>query len=539
LTEVGDSRHAAGISELPGPIPKAAIGATVAIWILLAGQVFVRSLDPDAFNYDVAWVLHCAERMLDSARLYVDVIDENPPLIFWISVPPVWLARLLGLPPVLVFDLCVVLLAAASAALCHRILRESQPESSALYRVALIQLAACLLVLLPGADFGQREHLLSIAVIPYLFGAAARASGRLPSTPYAIAAGLLAGLGLAIKPFFLLLWLAVEGYLLWSARGRWKCPENAVIGGVQAIHLLAVAVFAPHYRDVVAMTAQVISAYRDFSPLKLLKPAAVWHVVVACGGFALVRSGPLDRALRNVLLVAALALLVNAIVQGTDWRYHYLPADVVALLLIGVIALGLFAHADALRTVLRPPATALPLIGLTLLCVWSGAALLSAASAAFGWAGEPRSLVRALTRVVRERAAGEPIWVMSSSINPAFPVVNLSGASWSSRFCCVWMAPGLYSAEEKATRPFPYRDRDEMTELERFQIDAVIEDLEAAPPRLLIVDNHPHKQAWGQSDFQFLAYFRRDPRFARLFLQYRPVGPVGPFQIYERKTSAN
>jgi len=539
LAEAKASSHAAGAGDWPDSSPRIARGATIAIWSLLSAAVFARSLNPDAFNYDVAWVLHCAERILDGARLYVDVIDENPPLIFWLSVVPVAVGRLFGLPAVLIFNLLVVLLAASSAALCYRILRASRPEPPSLYRLALVHLAGCLLLLVPGADFGQREHLLAIAVLPYLFSAAVHASGGRVPLPYAVAAGLLAGLGLAIKPPLLVLWLAVEVHLFVIARGHWKRPENALILLVQGLYVLAVAILTPRYRDVIVMAAQVLSAYRDFGLAKLLKLAAAAHVVIAVGAFALVRPNPLDRELRKVLLIASLALLVGAILQGTDWSYHYLPADLMALLLLGVIALGLFAHAESLQRVLRPRATALPLIALILLTLWSGSAFLTNASAAFGWAEQPRSLVRALTRAVRERAEGKPIWVMSSSIDPAFPVVNLSGARWSSRFCCVWLAPGLYSADEKATRPFPYRSRDEMSELERFQMDAVIEDLEAAPPTLLIVDNHPHKQAWGPSDFQFLAYFRRDPRFAALLRQYRPVERIGTFQIYERKVSGS
>ena len=127
------------------------------------------------------------------------------------------------------------------------------------------------------------------------------------------------------------------------------------------------------------------------------------------------------------------------------------------------------------------------------LLLWSGASLLRISSSTFGWTEEPRSLVRALVRVVEERAPGQPIWFMSSSVNPAFPVVNLSGATWSSRFCCLGFAPAMYTEEERARRPFPYRDRDEMGEIEQFQIDAVVADLEATPPELVFVDNSPTK----------------------------------------------
>ena len=66
---------------------------------------------------------------------------------------------------------------------------------------------------LPGQDFGEREHLLLLLALPYLLLAAARAVGREIPASHAVAIGLLAAAGLLIKPHFVLLWLAIEGYL--------------------------------------------------------------------------------------------------------------------------------------------------------------------------------------------------------------------------------------------------------------------------------------------------------------------------------------
>ena len=55
--------------------------------------------------------------------------------------------------------------------------------------------------------------------------------------------------------------------------------------------------------------------------------------------------------------------------------------------------------------------------------------------------------------------------------------MNLTGASWASRFCCVFIPPGVYTAEEKATTPFPYHDMNRLSELEQLQFDTGVEDL--------------------------------------------------------------
>ncbi|MGH7526003.1 MAG: hypothetical protein ACREMX_04805, partial [Gemmatimonadales bacterium] len=57
---------------------------------------------------DTAWLLYAAERWLDGARLYVDLVEVNPPLIIWLNAIPVLVARALAISPLLVYRLLVV-----------------------------------------------------------------------------------------------------------------------------------------------------------------------------------------------------------------------------------------------------------------------------------------------------------------------------------------------------------------------------------------------------------------------------------------------
>ena len=111
---------------------------------LAVGTVCVRSLNPNEFNWDVGWLLHCAERIQSGARLYVDLIDENPPLIFWLSVPPVATAKLFDLQAILVFNLLVAALGLLCCWMTYRVLRRAWPESPSAHSapVCICQLEA-------------------------------------------------------------------------------------------------------------------------------------------------------------------------------------------------------------------------------------------------------------------------------------------------------------------------------------------------------------------------------------------------------------
>src|SRR5215204_4209490 len=46
---------------------------------------------------DVSWLITVSEKLLAGQRLYVDVIEPNPPASVWLYLPAVWLADRLGL----------------------------------------------------------------------------------------------------------------------------------------------------------------------------------------------------------------------------------------------------------------------------------------------------------------------------------------------------------------------------------------------------------------------------------------------------------
>lgn len=528
-------------SAAPGPVADAfatPLRAAIALlWALMAVAVIARSVDPDALNHDVAWVLHCVERTLGGEDFYRDVLDENPPLVFWLSALPVAAARLLDVPSWWAYNAFLLLLTALACAVCQRVLARGWPEAGAGYRHALTSLLAVVAVLLPGYDYGQRENLFFVLAAPYLFGAAAAKRGRALGGGLGVAAGLMAGVGLAIKPHFLLLWAGIEIWLVVArpaTRAFWRV-ETRVIAAVQVLYAACVLVFARDYFDVARIAMALYTDYRVYGSLWLFVNEATGCVLVAAGLFALLRPTPLNAELRQALLVAALLLLEVALLQGVEWRYHYLPAEAVAVLLIGVALLGLVDRDASLGALLRPRVAALPLIALLLCDLYAGAVAFRAGAFAWGPGRERPTLVKELTRVVAERAAGRPIYLMSTSVKPSFPVVNLSGARWASRFCCLWMLPGLYSPEERATRPFPYHAPGEMNEHERFLLDAVVADLRATPPQLLIVQERGPKQVFRDSSFDYLEYFGRDARFAAIFAQYQPLTDVGPYRIYERR----
>src|ERR1700692_59226 len=65
--------------------------------LVLLGAIVMRHLV--VANTCVCWLITLAERAWDGQRLYVDVLETNPPASIFLYVLPVALAHGLGLPP--------------------------------------------------------------------------------------------------------------------------------------------------------------------------------------------------------------------------------------------------------------------------------------------------------------------------------------------------------------------------------------------------------------------------------------------------------
>ena len=127
---------------------------------------------------------------------------------------------------------CVLAWIACGFVLSWRLLRVAPGSVSGIHRYVLPPLFLFLMIVYPGPEFGQREHLMIVAGLPYLLLSQARLEGRETVRGLTLATTLFAGLAFALKPHFLLIPLMVEAAVITRAacagacaircRGRWR-----------------------------------------------------------------------------------------------------------------------------------------------------------------------------------------------------------------------------------------------------------------------------------------------------------------------------
>ena len=164
-------------------------------------------------NGDNSWLFTVAEKVLDGARPYVDVIESNPPAAFLFYAPAVWAARLAHVSVEFAASALVFLCCGASIWLSGRVLRGtnlfSPRELGFLGNAAIFAL-----VLLPGYSFAEREHIACLLILPVLAVYVGRASGAPIGIGAAATAGLAAALSMAIKPHFALAVIVPLAYVV-------------------------------------------------------------------------------------------------------------------------------------------------------------------------------------------------------------------------------------------------------------------------------------------------------------------------------------
>jgi hypothetical protein len=389
------------------------------------------------------------------------------------------------------------------------------------------------LLLAPGYDFGQRDHLAVVLLVPYLVSSAAFLEAPGAGARRSRLVGLWAAPGLALKPHFLMVWVGVEATLWLRTRDLrvWTRPENLSIGLFLAGYGVLVVLLTPEFFEVARWSLELTGAYAK--PVSLTHPS-LWVCWVALACLVAVRSATALAGLRSVCLPALVALILAVLLQNRGFPYHFVPATVVAWIAIGLTALGLAEMPGSIRRIGPLPARG---VGFGVLLAIGAIAAVDAGRAYHRAFLDHRPyIVTELSRLVRQYAPDGPIVVYSTRVYPGFPLVTLTGAAWSSRFANLWIVPGVYTEAEKRRVPFPYHDPEEMGALERFQIDAVIEDLTRTPPEMIIFDHSRKKQGMGLTAFDYREYLLRDPRFARIFADYRRVADLGGYAVFARRT---
>jgi hypothetical protein len=470
-------------------------------------------------NHDVAAILDFAQRWIGGEALYSRLLDPNPPLIFVLNLLPAYLATYTGLDAVTALQSCILLFGAVVWWLALRIRRLG--DEGPIER-QFLNVAPVLVLLGAGYDFGQREHLMTLGALPYLFLSARRARQEAGSHHFAVV--ILAAVVFALKPYFLVVPALVELYLMFSLgwRSYLRDPVPWVMAAVWATYLASLPLLFPDYLGVVLPL--ISSSYLG---------GTFWETVLAARmAVALGLLVPLvwisfrgRNELVKILTLAAVAAAVSALMQRKGWSYHIVPIELFGCVLAGTLAArGLDKRHSGLR---KDPQ--LMTAGLSMLCVLFVASSGEAPWRELGYrnAAEQTEL-RAL---LLQSAPHERVLVLSPRIWPIYPALNYAHAHQMLPALNIWVLQGAY--RECLPDGRQYRDLGEMSMAERTMFQNVAEEFAADPPKVVVIDEIPGMPYCGK-EFDLLEYFKRNQRFAGTWSRYAFLAETSGLDLYRR-----
>lgn len=491
---------------------------------LIAGLMVLGSLIyyvPATINHDSAWSLYSTGRWLDGARFYLDLVEINPPLNFYLHVPPILFSRWTGLGLMPSFVLWIFLMVFVSFALCVYLTRQARADQPYLW-TALLAGALATSLFVQTASFGQREHMAVVLCLGYIFASAVRASGRSVGAKTAATAGALAAVGLSLKPYFLLLPLMLE--LREVVRNRSLVtalrPDSIALALVVLLYGVSVPVFHPEYlRDLVPMALVTYSRGFGVPLVPFLLQDTTLLLLGALGCYLVARPASPQPRVTDTFWLAALGMFGAYLWQMKGFPYHVEP--VLALVFIALLPLAANGPLVGDRGLLHPPQRLISLLG-----------VVAITTLIFSGGRYPTTEGSPLYELIQREAPGGTIAAFGSNMSLGFPLVLEADVTWGSRFPTIWPVPGVWHGlHGSGPSPSPEEMR-ELNEVMDWTRRAVAEDLQEFRPDLVIVDERPRKSLFDPLEFDWLTWAASDSLFAQVWPDYTLLERVGPMAVY-------
>lgn len=484
----------------------------------LAWLAVDRAATADTANHDVAWTIAAGQKLAAGGEVGVNVIDVNPPLVYWLAALVSEAAGTLGLDALWLWMVIAAIAAVAVSALVGATARRHGTRAST--AAALTVLCATALLPATGFDIGQRDHLVAAALVALCGSSASWLHA--PRQHRGWGTSVLAAIAVALKPHHLLSWLGASAGTL--RKGR-KLGLLVLLGG-GALYIGAIAALAPRQWQVLTDTTALYGAYDATA-----RPP--WELLAAIAGWSLARHAGertwLQRFARTAAWSAGGAALAY-LAQAKGFSYHRAP-------LVALSAASL--SAAVLDFGQRNPG---PRAGRNLLMVACAVAALAG-----GWEFSRIQAARAqphrqraaehLTALLRSAPVQEGrrplVLVADSASPPTWPILHYAGAHTALPYSCMWPIPGHYDLRDAPTGArFPYRTRAAQPPSERRFNDTVMHALRSRPA-LVLFNIGPAKQGFGAVTFDFRRYFARTPGFADAMAPYKNVGRLERFEVWQ------
>jgi len=374
------------------------------------------------------WRLQVAERFLEGSTLYVDAIDPNGPMITLLYSIPVLLNKALHIPQLFILEIYLSILTFAVAL----IICLQAPNTKKLSPLLPLMIT-CIVVLLTGLNSGQKEHLFFLFAAPFIYQII-NPFNVVFSKRTQFLFGVLAGIGVSIKPFFILLPITFCLILLATREFKKNSITLYSIFTFNFIFYLTLLLTFPEYIDVLQIAK---TAYPFYFRGPVLWGAFSSIPTILLIVYLFTSSTNKHKAFK--IAATLVSLLAIGMVQQKWFLYHYYPSAILSALAIIYITY---------RSLIKYKQISLPLI-FVLVCnlgfigyFWIYGRVL------FHQQYFSNMTTRSLTSAIEEIPIGEESIILSTNMEHSnYPYFYLGKQNRLS-FSNLWTLPAIFKQQD-------------------------------------------------------------------------------------------
>lgn len=496
----------------------------IGVSIIIAGYALQKTY---IFSPDVHYLIFASDQLWNGGHYGKEIFETNPPMILFLYLPVILFKNLIFSNIHAALHWYVLMLGLISTAISYLLLKKLIPQDR-FYRNVMILTFLFAVFIVPIHAFGQREHIFFILVFPYFLSVSLFLENKSMNFFGQLGISLMAGLGFAIKPFFVIPLVMVECYVLIKKKNIKAAfrLSNIVIFFVFVSYLVSIYIWQKGYFDIILPL--VMKYYFPYFPREWAKTIFQENIIFCIAiivSYFIFYTKDQHQNIGMVLCLGTLGALIAYIVPKQLWYYHFFPAFAFAFLtmmhLLKQLALPVTYKKSDLSflnllifTAMIEIAAFFPINGIL--------------SIIFKMQANKKEFSMHLQNYVSGKKGERSVFCFSVFTFDCFSMMPESKIRFAESFPSFWWFNGLLKVEkEDPNNKNLIRDR-------KFLIDAVSDDLNHYQARWVIVNQNLFHYYQGK-DFELMDYLSKNEKFKDAIKSYHYVQTIGFYKIYERE----
>jgi hypothetical protein len=487
--------------------------------LLISAAICLQYILP--INPDITWLAEVAKRFLAGGSYQQNYFEINPPLIIYFYLLPTWIANTLGISCELAIDTFSFLISFLVIAYLYYLSRfywEKKSNRQLFVIIIVIALLIC------SADaFNQRSYYAVALILPYLFQSALLVNKKSLTTSHRIVIGILTGIAVSFKPYYLLVPLFIEVYLVWQARRLTHLfrLETICMSMVVILYLATIPLISPTYFS--SILPFIVKYYLAIEPKS--SPLLLVNLSTVFAGVTLILWGLYTTFVKrsrllNIFVCAMFAFFLSYYLQKELWFYHLYP--IVAL---ATIVLFWITH-----QCLQRKKYLLLTFGLIIIIANIFLFIAGEITPSRRYIVSKHSRYHKLIQYTKKNAAKKSIYCFVSDTLCTSVLLQYADVNIASRFSSLWMLPGMLIKQHQKLTPNQRQqfnnDKDSVRKM-------VAQDFHRQAPTLVFVYvGKTPLVFYSRYHINYLQFLLQDPKFKKIWSRYHYQKNIGNFDIY-------